>query len=60
MSRPSSGVTYKDVDSDWKLDVFASLTIATSYNHFDSFELVLLFALELVLLWDQLRHGARL
>jgi hypothetical protein len=26
------GVTYTDVDSDWKLDLFASLTTTTNYN----------------------------
>lgn len=32
VSRPSSGVTYKYVDSDWKLDLLASLTITSNYN----------------------------
>jgi hypothetical protein len=29
---PRSGVTYKDVDSEWQLDLFASLITATNYN----------------------------
>jgi hypothetical protein len=34
LSRPSSGVTYKGVDSQWKRDlqVFASLITTINYN----------------------------
>jgi hypothetical protein len=32
LPRPCSGLTYKGVDSDWKVDLFASLTTATIYN----------------------------
>jgi hypothetical protein len=37
LSRPSRGVTYKDVVSDWKLNLFASHTITTNYNYLNSF-----------------------
>jgi hypothetical protein len=37
LSQPSSGVTYKDVDSDCQLGLFASLTITTNDNYLKSF-----------------------
>jgi hypothetical protein len=33
LQRPRSGVTYKEVDSYWKLDLFSFAT-RTNYNHF--------------------------
>jgi hypothetical protein len=32
LSRSSSGVTYKDVNSNWKLQIFASIQAKTNFN----------------------------
>jgi hypothetical protein len=42
------------MESDWKLDLFALLTVTTNYNRFNSFELALALELELELLLYQL------
>jgi hypothetical protein len=37
MSNFSTGMTYKDVDSDWNPDLFGLITITADYNHFRQF-----------------------
>jgi hypothetical protein len=53
LSWPSSCVTYKDADSDWKLDLFVSLKATSNSSVSNS------FARELEFLWDQLGPGTR-
>jgi hypothetical protein len=45
-------VAYSDADSDWKLDMFASIITTTNHNPFNSFEFALAFELEFLQDWN--------